>query len=114
MPHTHFHIIPRPASGGGNAGAERHATDTLNGKTRGYVSIRNFGLEIEVTDVNRFDVAMGMERKLDPGEAGELMASIKKGVREEVDRLRGSGEITDGRFLWEYWGSVEGRRGLKL
>lgn len=57
---------------------------------------------------------MGMEKKLDAGEATELMMSIKEGIREEVDKLRSSGEITDGRFLWEYWGNVEGRRGLKL
>ena len=108
VPHTHFHIIPRGGEG------QREATDTLNGKTRGYVSIRNFGLKIEETDVNRFEVAMGMEKKLYPKEAKALMKSIKDGVRQEVDELRSSGVITDGRFLWEYWGSVEGRRGLKL
>ena len=57
---------------------------------------------------------MGMEKKLDPKEATELMEGIKKGIREEIDKLRTSGEITDGRFLWEYWGNVEGRRGLRL
>ena len=57
---------------------------------------------------------MGMEKKLDPKEATELMEDIKKGIREEIDKLRTSGEITDGRFLWEYWGNVEGRRGLRL
>lgn len=63
---------------------------------------------------DRFEVAMGMEKKLDANEATELMKSIKDGIRVEVDKLRMSGEIVDGRFLWEYWGNVEGRRGLKL
>ena len=82
--HTHFHVIPRLERETG-----RDATDLLG-------------------------VSMGERKKLEPEEAVELMGKIKEWIREEVDKLRGSGEITDGRFLWEYWGSVEGRRGLRL
>ena len=66
-------------------------------------------------DAERRHLASQQERgKLEDKDAEKIREAIKSSIREEVDRLRTNGEIVDGREVYEYWGNVEGRRGLWL
>lgn len=57
---------------------------------------------------------IGSGGKLNEDDAKVLQKAIKDAIREEVDHLRQTGDIVDGRQVYEYWGNIEGRRGLWL